>query len=42
MSKFKQYMESIQEEKYEYNEISFAKEIATKTKRLFDKKINRE
>ena len=42
MSKFKQYLESVQEEKYQYNEISFAKKIATKTKRLFDKKINRE
>ena len=42
MNRFKQYLESVQEEKYQYNEISFAKKIATKTKRLFDKKINRE
>ena len=42
MSKFKQYLESVQEEKYQYNEISFTKKIATKTKKLFDKKINRE
>jgi hypothetical protein len=35
-------MEIIQEEKYQYDEVSFVKEIATKAKRLFNKKTNAE
>lgn len=42
MNKFKQYIEIIQEEKYQYDEVSFAKEIATKAKRLFNKKTDKE